>query len=189
MLRASLHTALLALALAAAGCRSGGDVQDTPPWPPVESAELGGMRNVSRSGSLWFGGGPDEADLDLAARRGIGTVIDLSTPDEAPPCEVDAVCREKGLVYVDLGDTERELLSDRAVDAVLRELAELAGEPVLLYCGNGSRCAMFVAIYRAAMEGVPLEQALVEARRAGMKPGEPEVFVREQVARLARTAS
>ena len=43
---------------------------------------------------------------------------------------------------------------------------------------------MFFAIHRVLNEGVPLEEALVEARSSGMRAGDPEEFVRAQVARL-----
>ncbi len=178
-----LPLALLLPLLAA--CRSGVvQVHDTPPYPTLEVAELGSMRNVSRVGDVWFGSAPNAGDLDLAVRRGVQLVIDLSTPDEKVECDVAAVAGEKGLRYLDVGDSAAELAGERAVDLVLRELDQAAGQPVLLFCGNGGRCAAFVAIQRIARQGVPPEQALVEARRAGMKPGEPEDFVRAQVARL-----
>jgi hypothetical protein len=42
---------------------------------------------------------------------------------------------------------------------------------------------MFFALHRILNERVPVEAALVEARRAGMKPGAPEDFVRRTVER------
>lgn len=183
-MRPSLLPLALLLPLLGA-CRSGGGpVHDTPPYPALEVAELGSMRNVSRVGDVWFGSAPNPGDLDLAVRRGVQLVIDLSSPDEKVECDVAVAAGERGLRYLDAGDTAVELAGDRAVDLVLRELDRANGQPVLLFCGNGGRCAAFVAIRRVARQGVPLEQALVEARRAGMKPGEPEDFVRAQVGRF-----
>lgn len=188
MLRSLLLLALLAPLLGS--CRaSGPQPLDTPPYPPLEVAELGTMRNVSRCGELWFGSAPRAADLDLARRRGVRLVIDLSAPDEIPECDVPAVSAEMGLRYLDAGGSASEVASDGVVDLVLRELEVASGEPVLLFCANGGRCAAFVAIRRVVHQGVPLEQALVEARRAGMKPGEPEDFVRAQVERLLTAQS
>jgi hypothetical protein len=56
-------------------------------------------------------------------------------------------------------------------------------EPLLMYCGTGRRCAAFLAIHRAADLDVPLDEAIAEARRAGMRP-EDEAFVQAQVERL-----
>jgi protein tyrosine phosphatase (PTP) superfamily phosphohydrolase (DUF442 family) len=57
-------------------------------------------------------------------------------------------------------------------------------DPRLIFCGTGGRSAMFFAIHRVVDQGVPLDQALLEARRAGMKPGAPADFVRRQTERL-----
>lgn len=184
MLRSLPVATLLALCLALAACRTSPRAAEDPGYPPLEVAELGAMHNVSRSGEVWFGGAPGDADLDLAARRGMVRVIDLSTTDEAVECDVAAVCREQGIEYLDPGRDERELLRGATVDLVLHEIVRANGKPVLLFDGNGARSAAFVAIYRVVRQNVPLEVALVEARRAGMKPGAPETFVREQVERL-----
>ena len=129
----------------------------------------------------------DEADLDLAARRGVQTVVDLSLPEEEQRCDVARVSQEHGFAYWRIAESG-DPWTDEAVDRVLSILRE-AGGPVLLFCGTGGRCAAFVAIHLAVDEGVPLEEALVAARRAGMKPGEPEAFVRRQVARLTGAAA
>lgn len=181
MNRSLCLAALLVLGLGA--CRGAPRAADEPPYPLLQAAELGSMHNVSRSGEVWFGGAPREADLDLAARRGVRRVIDLSTPDEPMECDVAGVSGRLGLAYVAVGRGGEDLYGDAAVDLVLGQL-EL-GEPALLFCGNGSRCAVFVTIHRVLRHRVPLEQALVDARRAGMKPGIPEAFVRAQVQRLA----
>ena len=77
-----------------------------------------------------------------------------------------------------------ELPTDAQVDRVLAELALERKGLLLLVCGTGSRSAIFFAIHRAAVCGAPLDVALEDARAAGMKPGEPEPFVRQQVERL-----
>jgi hypothetical protein len=41
-----------------------------------------------------------------------------------------------------------------------------------------------MAIHRTVVVGVPLERALMEARRAGMMPGDQDAFIRGQVLRL-----
>lgn len=174
---------ILALALVAPACGMFGREDDPePPEPVIVPADLGEMRNVSRADDLWFGGPPCEADLDLAARRGVRAVIDLSLPEEERRCDVARVSQEHGLAYWRVSEGG-DPWTDEAVDRVLSILRE-AGGPALLFCGTGGRCAAFVAIHLVVDEGVPLEEALVEARRAGMKPGEPEAFVRRQVARL-----
>lgn len=177
---------LIALGIcgALASCRGfHEDVVDTG-VPAIESADLGRMRNVSRTGDVWFGSAPCAEDLDLARRRGIRTVVDLSLQEEDPACDVRGVSSELGLKYFDLALTREHFLNDESVDLVLAKLDEPGSGPFLLFCGSGGRCAMFVAIYRASELGVPLEVALEEARHNGMDGGNQADFVRAQVQRL-----
>lgn len=153
-------------------------------YAPVMPANLGSMRNVSVSDEVWIGSFPSAADLDLAHRRGIATIIDLATPQETPAYDVAATCARVSIHYISAGIESNGCVSDAIVDRVLAELCKPEQRPLLLVCGNGSRAAMLFAIHRAVDEGLSLADALVDARRAGMKPGHPEVFVRRQVERL-----
>ena len=113
--------------------------------------------------------------------------------DEMDPVRL-APMRDEVMGLVEAGDTRgaRDLLAGLArkyaannMSLVLETLETQPG-PTLMFCGSGGRCAAFLAIYRAVVLGVPLDKALVEARRAGMKPGEPEDFVRSQVEQLRK---
>jgi len=159
------------------------DVADTS-VPTIDSADFGRMRNVSRTGSVWFGSVPCAEDLDLARRRGIRTVVDLSLPEEDTACDVRGVSSELGLRYFDLALRREHFLNDETVDLVLAKLEDPEAAPFLLFCGSGGRCAMFIAIYRATKLDVPLDQALEEARHNGMDGGKQADFVRAQVQRL-----
>lgn len=182
--------ALLLLMLAAAGaplvvgCRAldlGSDEQYT--WPELRDAELGAMVNVHVCGSLWLGGSPRPEDLELASRRSINTIISSLTPAEALDYDWVAVSERLGLVPVDL-ELSAEGFDDSQIDLFLTTLeAEVEGD-ALLFCGNGQHSATLFAIYRVVTLGVPLDTAIREARRIGMKPGQPEAFVRSQVLRL-----
>jgi len=185
----SLHllSRLVAAALLVASgsaCRSSESGDPTAAYPAVVSADFGGMRNVSVAGPIWFGASPSGEDLELARRRGIRLVIDLTRPGEEKPSDVATICQRLGLDYIDAHLPDTPLPTSESVDYVLQCLTNDEDAPKLMFDGTGGRCAMFLAIYRAADQKVPLEDALTEARRAGMKPGEPEQFVREQYERL-----
>lgn len=185
--------ALVALGLlASGGCRSSDAEPPAADYPLVESSSFGSMRNVSMSWSLsspiWFGATPGELDLELARRRGVTTVIDLSTLEEECEVDADGACRRLGISYYHPEVPSSSDPSDELVDLVLATLARDDAEPTLMYCGSGRRCAMFLAIFRAIYVRVPLDEALVEARRAGMRP-QDEGFVRAQVERLIRARS
>ena len=69
---------------------------------------------------------------------------------------------------------------------MLAELRRPERGPVLVFCPDGSRAAMMFAIWRALDEGIGVDDAIVEARRSGMKPGAQESFVRLQVGKRAK---
>jgi hypothetical protein len=171
------------------GCQSTGNDGTTASYPPIVASTFGEMRNVSVCGPIWFGGRPCDQDLELAKRRGIQRIIDLSLPlEEGGGDDVAAACRNLKLEYLKAALSGEDQLSDTSVDLVLGWLEPVSPMPTLMFDGTGGRCATYLAIYRAVRWGVPLDQALIEARRAGMKPGPPEGFVRAQVERLTGPA-
>lgn len=180
---------MLLLALALPGCRSGGAAAPVVIGAKVTPAEFGSMHNVSRVGALWIGSYPSPSDLDLAARRGVDVVIDLSAESERPGWDLAAACGRFGIEHVRIGVASPKRVGDEEVDRCLAALRRAGGRQALLFCAHGDRAAMFLAIHRAADQGLPIADALDEARRAGMKPGLPEAFVRQQVERLAAQAA
>lgn len=181
----ALVGALLTLAV---GCRSL-DLREEQEelWPEVVEAELGSMLNVHQCGTFWFGGRPSQEDLDLASRRGVKTIVNATTPTECVEYDLQSVCNGFELGIVDLTVAD-EGMSDEDVDFFLQQVDGAPEGDVLLFCGNGSRAAALFAIYRATRVGVPVDEAVMEARRAGMRPGAPETFVRRQVARLGQAS-
>ena len=142
------------------------------------------MHNVFVHERVWFGGTPSAEDLDLAQRRGIEQVIDLCTPTESPEYDLRGECNRLGLRWRDIGLRSDGEIPDSAVDLVLALLVDPTEPETLMYCGDGSRCAMLFAIHRVVNGGVWIDDALLEARRAGMRSDSAEEFVRRQVDRL-----
>ena len=174
---------LLCVGLLAA-CQGTHDGGTEAAYPPITASTFGEMRNVSVSGPLWFGGTPCVGDLELAKRRGIERVIDLCAANEALAWAVGGTCESLDMEYLAAHVGSTAEVTDETVDLVLGWLSTEPAVPTLMFDASGGRCASLVAIHRVVALGVPVEEALVEARRAGMKPGEPEDFVRRQVARL-----
>jgi hypothetical protein len=164
-------------------------------YPSIDTAKFGEINNVSKMGSIWFGAMPCVEDLDLAFRRGVKRVVDLSIASEKSEFSMAAACARLDIELLVAGMPIEGAPSDESVDLVLGWLAESyglpceAGEataiPTLMIDGSGGRCATFLAIFRAVHLDVPLGVALEEARRGGMIPGLPEEFVRTQVERLS----
>jgi protein tyrosine phosphatase (PTP) superfamily phosphohydrolase (DUF442 family) len=177
-------TALLA-GLVGGACHSAQE-KEPPPFAPLESSELGTMHNVSVSDGLWFGGKPTIEDLDLARRRGIERIIAITTPGDLGDLDLQLACESLGLKEcVSIEVPADQPLSPEAVDQVMGLLGETPRPRTLLFCRDGSVSAMLFAIHRRVNEEMPLEQAIAEARRSGMRTGpESETFVRDQVLRL-----
>jgi protein tyrosine phosphatase (PTP) superfamily phosphohydrolase (DUF442 family) len=172
-----------------AACQGTGDQGVQADYPPIVSSSFGEMRNVSVSDPVWFGGSPCREDLELAKRRGIKRVIDLSSSNEELRCDVAAICKELEVEYFTASVSAAGQQGDEGVDLVLGWLAPESAVPTLMFDGSGARCATFVAIHRAVSFGVPVDEALTEARRAGMRPGASEDFVRRQIERLTADPS
>ena len=142
------------------------------------------MHNVSVAGKLWLGGQPSTADLELAKRRGIETVIDLCTGDSTQRDPLAEKCRELDMQLLKVPLSGNDQIAEGTVDVVLDTLRDANEHSTLMFCDTGGNSAMFFAIHRVLEQNVDVEEALLEARRAGMKPGEPEEFVLRQIERL-----
>jgi uncharacterized protein (TIGR01244 family) len=167
------------LCIAGAGCLFGGRNKEGEAYPEMKVSDFGAMQNVASCGRVWIGSTPNQADLDLATRRGVRTVIDATTPFEAPGYDLPGACAALGLEYVCL-DVGKDGVGEQNIDAMLGTLAKTDVMPALIFCGSGTRASMMFAIYRVLRQGVPLKTALQDARRAGMKPT-AEDFVSTQV--------
>jgi hypothetical protein len=98
-----LSVALATVLALLPACRTGDKGPVAEAWPPLETAEMGSMHNVSVSGELWLGGVPSADDLDLAKRRGILYLIDVCTPEERPGYDMQVACQELGISLFDAG--------------------------------------------------------------------------------------
>jgi protein tyrosine phosphatase (PTP) superfamily phosphohydrolase (DUF442 family) len=110
-------------------------------------------------------------------------VVDLCLASEIDGLDLRGESSRLGLEWIEVW-LEGDEIPDSTVDQVITTLGADDGVITLMFCGDGSRSAMFFAIHRVVNRGMPLETALVEARGAGMHPGQAEEFVRSQVARL-----
>jgi protein tyrosine phosphatase (PTP) superfamily phosphohydrolase (DUF442 family) len=179
--RAFALVGFVVVVIAGAGCRSSSSTTlDTNHTPSARRSTLGSMSNVSEIDGVWIGSRPSLSDLDLARRRGIGVVLDLSPAGDDAGYDLPAACATRRIAYIRL-DVRKTMLPDETVDRVLAELRRPDRGPVLVFCSDGSRAAMLFAIWRALDGGIGVDEAIVEARRSGMKPGVQESFVRLQV--------
>ncbi len=163
-----------------------------PPWPELRASDFGAMRNVSKCGDVWLGGGVTLEDVELAYRRGVKSILDLSFPGEGPDFDLGRACSEQDkeknqepeINHYEAGLLGPDALTDRNADFALDLFRDQEQRPLLVVCGSGSNSATFFALWRVLDHEMPLEEALEEARRAGMRPGPLAAYVEGQVARL-----
>ncbi len=142
--------------------------QKTKAPAKVKSSQLGDTRNVHIVGKNLLCGQPTLADLELAKKKGIKTVVSLRQSTEIDWDEAAAVKR-LGLDYHSIPFRAVDSLSDKVFDDVRKVLRESDKKPVLLHCGSANRVAAVWLTYRVLDEKAPLEQATKEAKKIGLR--------------------
>lgn len=145
-------------------------IQTTPHLKPVEI----------RPGQFVLPGTPDAATLASLKSLGITHVVNLRHPSEGNfSADVDSV-RSSGAAYLscplDREPTSVELDSFRVQMSALPP-----GAKVLVHCATGNRAAGALFTYWVLNQGMPEEEALALARRAGLRNPVTEAAVKAYV--------
>lgn len=140
--------------------------------------------SVSAEGRLWISETPGPAQLEALQRRGVALVLDVRDTDALKDDQLESGCSARGLQYSRLYRVENDQLTDSLVDRLLAVLKQRKGESMLLVGDDLCTAACLLAVHRIMNEKIPLHAAIAEARLCGMKPGDPETFVRRQAVRL-----
>ena len=185
------HTLLLLVSLAA--CSS--DTQDTrdpqaaAPAPeqeeviaeevplavpaPLESRTLEGVQPYTRVGNLILAGQPTQAALATMHEEGLSTVLDFRTAGEQRGFAEPAAIEELGMTYIPLGFGPGVPLSDQVFDEARAVFADFrtsdTNGDLLVHCGSSNRVGAVWLASRVLDEGVNWDEALAEARSAGLR--------------------
>ena len=160
----------LSLALVApTGCKSheSSEAPNNTAAPAPEPATCGTVRNLSIAGDIYLAGQPGAKDFALLKARGVKTIINLRTPGESDLNEKKIV-EDLGMTYVSLPWNGPDQLTDQKLDAMRTALHENE-RPIMLHCGSANRVGAGWLAYRVLDEGIPVEQALAEAKQIGMR--------------------
>ncbi len=170
------------------GCGLPGQAETPEERSPIDATELGEVQSCFLCCDVYLGSLPDKAALELASRRGIRTVIDVTPLGFESDFSIAASAREHDLSYVRIAiDPGR--VTDEQVDAALAVLSNPERGLSFLFGVTSGAPALLMGIYRSHFGGVELEQAIDDALRVGMEPGELEVTFRAQVDRLDQARS
>jgi uncharacterized protein (TIGR01244 family) len=141
---------------------------------------------IARVGDdIFVGGQPTEKALREMRAQGVTTVVNLRTPTEmtrSVKFDEPALVSQLGMTYVYLpvrGDTVYPY-SPETVKKFSQAVRESKGK-VLLHCTVGWRASHLWAAYLIQERGVPLEDALANARSINLGDNDPRMSGRQPI--------
>lgn len=158
---------MAAVALLLPGCAK--SLHEAPLAPARPVTNWDGVKNLSRSGDVYFGGQPTADAFDTAQERGVKVVVNLRSEREMKALDFDeaALVRRLGMEYVAIPVTPD---SFAAADADrLKDVLTRTSGPVLIHCGSSNRVGAVWALYLHRHRGVALDEAIDLGRKAGLR--------------------
>lgn len=117
-------------------------------------------KHIATSGYISEGG------LQVLHKFGFKTVIDLRTEEEGSDKEKQDVARA-GMHYINIPVTSAGI--DAKQLDIFTKAIKSSAKPILVHCASGNRAGAMWASYQIS-QGVELEKAIKEGRKAGMLP-------------------
>lgn len=154
------------------------------PAPPALPEETGfGIPNaaVPEEGIL-VGGQPTAKQLKAAARAGYRTVIDLRPLAEDHGFDEEKAARKAKLEYTNIAVTP-DTLDAPTIKYFLTVLSN-AERPVLIHCSSGNRVGGLYYAWLVLEKGLPEDQAMEQAKAAGLRAPDLGERVQELVDEL-----
>lgn len=118
---------------------------------------------------VYFSAAPKEKSFAQMKKQGVGVVIDLREPKELKGFESQAA-EKNGMRYFNSPVAKEGELSRDQLDAVEKIVNENKQEKFWVYCSSSNRAGSWLAVHLAESHGMPLEEALAEGKKHGMKP-------------------
>lgn len=137
---------------------------------------------VEPEAGLLLGGQPTAKQLKAAARAGYRTVIDLRPLAEDHGFDEEKAARKAKLEYTNIAVTP-DTLDPSTIKYFLTVLSN-AERPALIHCSSGNRAGALYYAWLVLENGMPEDQALEQARAAGLRDADLGERVRELVNEL-----
>lgn len=145
----------------------------------LEPYECGDVDRIHTLDKFFLASQPAPNDFEQAKKGGIRTVINLRHPEETDFNEKDIVTT-MGMAYHNVPWNGPEELTPEVFEKT-RKLLRTAERPILLHCSSANRVGAVWIPFRALDMGVPLEQAVQEAKTIGLKSPAYEEKARQYV--------
>lgn len=139
------------------------------------------VKNLYQSGDVYISGAADEAGLEELGRRGVKVVVDVRLPEQVSAGYPERV-RALGMRYHHVPMKSDQLTPEQAeqLAAIMRESGE---QSMWLHCSSGNRAAAAYGVYNATCRKLTVEEALEQARAAGMRNEKISQDLREYLER------
>lgn len=155
----------------------------TPAWAAdaLDTKALASLPNVaSPAPNIATAGRLQAKDIAVIAKAGVRHVIDLTVDSETPDFDEAVAVHNAGMQYHNLPIRGADDLTRDNAAHFDRLIAEVGSAPTLVHCSTSNRVGALAALRAAWIQGQPVEAALAEGRRWGLKGLEPAV--RERLA-------
>ncbi|CAG0987383.1 atypical dual specificity phosphatase [Phycisphaerales bacterium] len=137
----------------------------------LEPAQCGSISRLHSYNGILLASQPSAADFDFARKDGVKAVLNFRLDSELKDFEEAKVVEGLGMKYISIPWHGEEQLTDAVFDKG-RQALSTAPRPLLVHCASANRVGAIWFAWRAIDGGVPVEQALDEAKTIGMKtPG------------------
>lgn len=169
-----------AMMMAAAGPVLADDVEIVP-------MTVGKTPNVSAYGeTVFFAGQPDAESFALFAEMGVEKVINLRSESEMAGLDFDEseVVAKAGMEYVNI-DVCKEGSRIELTEAVMDELDKTPAKKTLVHCASSNRVGYVWSVYRGVRHGLPVDDAIAEGKKAGLRSPVLEERARDFIADAA----
>jgi uncharacterized protein (TIGR01244 family) len=138
---------------------------------------------VELSARIGTGGQPDQTGIKQLVEKGYKTIINIRTlSEEADLAGEEKLALQLGLRYymVPFGGQEPQEEQALAFNTLLSALKE---EKVFIHCGSGNRVGSLLMIYFTLEEGMPMDKAEQEAKKAGLRNPQLLEFSKQVIGR------
>ena len=160
-----------------------------PAWAAdvLDTKALAALPNLANPApNIATAGAVQSTDIAVIAGAGIRHVIDLRVDGETPDFDEAVAVRAAGMAYHNLPIRGAEDLTPDNAARFDRLIHEAGAAPTLIHCTSSNRVGALAALRAAWIQGQPVEAALAEGRRWGLKGLEPAV--RERLTASAAAA-
>jgi len=173
---ATLATAALCIAACGVAADVAGGRDDNAGAPPAAPKAALSPSSLVSNGRIPFegiltGGQPTGAELEVLAKLGYGTIINLRLPEEEGSTTAAQV-ESLGMSYVAIPIAGAEGINEENARRLAGAL-EGASRPVLVHCASGNRAGAIFGLKARLLDGKTPEESLAVARAAGVTGLEP----------------